>query len=40
MRFHRDAIEHVNNFQLPAVELDAPELLVGQDLLRGQFARA
>ena len=40
MRFHRDAVEHVNDFQLPAVELDAPQLLVGQDLLRCQFARA
>jgi hypothetical protein len=40
MRFHRDAVEHVDNLQLPAVELDAPQLLVGQDLLRGQLARA
>ena len=40
MRFHRDAVEHVDNFELPAIELDAPQLLVGQDLLRGQFAWA
>jgi hypothetical protein len=40
MRFHRDAVEHVDNLQLPAVELDSPQLLVGQDFLRGQFARA
>lgn len=37
MRFYRDAVEHVDNLQLPAVELDSPQLLVSQDLLRGQF---
>ena len=38
VRFHRDAVEHVDNFELPVVELDAPKLLVGQNLLRGQRA--